>query len=54
MKEEKIETLVRINSRITKEQHKFAKLEAKRLKIKEGNMHRIIFDFYIKNHNKIK
>jgi len=54
MKENKNEKLVRINSRITPKQHKFAKKEADKLGIKEGPMHRIIFDFYIKNHNKIK
>jgi len=48
------ETLVRINSRITPEQHKFTKAEAKKLKISEGQMHRVVFDFYIKNHNKNK
>ncbi len=45
---------VRINSRITTEQHKFAKDEAKKRKINEGDMHRLIFDFYITNYKKIK
>jgi hypothetical protein len=51
MKDKK-ETFVRINSRLTPAQHKFAKAEAKKLKISEGEMHRVVFDFYIKNHNK--
>lgn len=49
---EKNETFVRINSRLTPSQHKFAKAEAKRLKISEGKMHRVVFDFYINSHNK--
>ena len=48
----KTEVLIRINSRITPDQHKFFKAEAKRLKIKEGEMHRIAFDFYIQKHEK--
>lgn len=52
MKKVTKETLIRINSRLTPVQHKFAKSEAKKLKISEGEMHRVVFDFYIKNHNK--
>lgn len=44
--------LVRINSRITKAQHKFTKEEAKRLNISEGEMHRTVFQYYINNINK--
>lgn len=50
--QEKKEKFVRLNTRATKEQHKFFKAEAKRLKIKEGEAHRIAFDFYINNHKK--
>ena len=46
------DTFIRINSRVTREQKKFLKIEAKRLKIKEGELHRRIVDFYISN-NKI-
>lgn len=52
-KKEKKENLIRINSRIKESQHKFAKDEAKKKNIPEGEMHRVIFDFYIKNHKKI-
>lgn len=43
----KKETLIRINSRITKEQKLFLKNEAKRLNVGEGELHRRIVDFYI-------
>jgi len=41
---------VRINSRITAEQHKFAKSEAKERKVDEAVIHREIFDLGIKNY----
>ena len=50
---------IRINSRIKVEHHSFAKSEAKRLSKKlkrdvtEAEVHRIMMDFYIKNHNKV-
>lgn len=50
MKQEKF---VRINSGIKREQHKFAKDLASKKNISEGEMHREIFDFYIKNYKKI-
>lgn len=46
---EKKETFVRINSRIRKDQHKNIKVEAKKLKISEGELHRNIVDFYFAN-----
>ncbi len=49
MKKEKI-VFVRINSRLTPEQHEFAKNRAKKLKVPEGVVHREIFDYFISNH----
>lgn len=46
----KKEILLRINSRITPEQKKFLKTEAKRLKIGEGELHRNIVAFYMNSH----
>lgn len=45
----KIEELVRINSRVRPDQHKFIKKTAKRMKIGEGELHRIIIDDYKNN-----
>jgi hypothetical protein len=47
----KKDILPRINSRVSKEQLAFIKREARKLKIGEGEFHRIIIDEYIKNHN---
>lgn len=49
---EKKELLVRISSRIRKDQHLFAKNEAISRGISEGEMHREIFDYYINNFKK--
>jgi hypothetical protein len=46
MKEKK-ETLVRINTRIPKEQKKWIKDEAKKRDIGEGDLHRIIIRYYM-------
>lgn len=46
-KNNKEETMVRINSRIFPGQHEFIKAEAKRLKIGEGELHRMIIQDYI-------
>jgi hypothetical protein len=46
MKEKK-ETLVRINTRVPREQKKWIKSKAKELKIGEGDLHRIIIDHYM-------
>lgn len=43
----KKETMVRINSRVRKDQFKFIREEAKKQKVGEGEMHRIIIDYYI-------
>lgn len=45
----KKDTMVRINSRIFPGQHEFIKLEAKRLNIGEGELHRMIIQDYITN-----
>jgi len=42
-------TLVRIYPGVRRDQKKFIKDEAKKLKVGEGEMHRIIIDYYIKN-----
>jgi len=52
IKEKEVSTLVRINSRIRSDQHKFAKDEATRRKVKEGIIHRELFDLGIKNYIK--
>lgn len=46
----KIEPMVRINSRVRKDQHKFIKDHAKKARKTEGEMHRDVIDYYIKNH----
>jgi len=46
----KTDPFVRINTRITSEQHKFAKSEAKKRNIPEGAMHRIMLDYYLAHH----
>ena len=46
------EKMVRINSRIRKDQHKFAKDEAKVRKVDEGEVHRELFDIGIKNYKR--
>lgn len=43
------EVFERINSRIRKDQIKFIKGRAKKLNVSEGEMHRIIVDFYMVN-----
>jgi hypothetical protein len=43
----KKESFIRINSRITREQHSFVKMLAKQKRISEGEAHRSIIDFYI-------
>ena len=48
-KKDPADIFVRMNSRITKAQKKFIKQEAKRLKIKEGELHRQMIDFYIES-----
>lgn len=50
----KKEKFVRIYPGVRPDQDEFAKAEAKKLKVGQGEMHRIIIDFYITNHNKIK
>ena len=45
----KRETFIRVNSRITKYQHIYIKDLAKKLNITEGEVHRKLVDFYIKN-----
>lgn len=49
MKKEKIEPFIRINSRITKEQHAFLKAYAKKRKKTEGEIHRLIIQTFIRN-----
>lgn len=53
----KIETLVRVNSRVRKDQKQYLKDEAKRRSTKENpvgeaEVHREALDFYINNHKK--
>lgn len=48
----KKEVLTRMNTRVTPEQKKFLKKEAKRLKITEGELSRRIVAFYIDNNKK--
>jgi len=45
---EKVST-VRVNSRILTHQKEFIKKESKRMKIGEGELHRIIIETYINN-----
>ncbi len=47
---DKNETLVRINSRVTPQQHKYVKDKAKKDKKGEGEIHREIIQFYIDKH----
>jgi len=47
---DKKEALVRINSRIRVDQHKYAKELAEKRGVPEGEIHREIFDYYIKKH----
>ena len=47
MKKIKVVELERINSRVRPDQRKFIKKEAKKLKIGEGTLHRIIIDYFI-------
>ena len=49
---EKIESFVRINSRVSKAQHQFIKDQAKKQDKTEGEMHRLIVEFYMLNHKK--
>lgn len=42
--------MVRVNSRIRKDQHKFIKDYAKKNEIFEGEVHRNIIDYFIKKH----
>jgi hypothetical protein len=42
------EKFTRINSRISKEQHAFIKAQAKKLKMTEGELHRMIIEEYMK------
>jgi len=42
-------TLVRVYPGVRRDQKKFIKDEAKKKKVGEGEMHRIIIDYYIKN-----
>jgi len=44
---------VRINSRVKVDQLYFIKDQAKEKGISEGEMHRIIIDFYINSNNKL-
>lgn len=44
------EVLIRMNTRVSKEQVKFIKAEAKRLKISEGSALRGIIDRHIKSY----
>jgi len=48
---QKKEILPRINSRVTPEQVAFIKKVSKKMKIGEGELHRIIIDAYMKTHN---
>jgi hypothetical protein len=41
------ETFMRINSRVSKEQHKFIKDLAEKLEVTEGEAHRIIIKYYM-------
>lgn len=50
MKEKKV--LVRINTRVSPEQHKYIKDLAKDLKKGEGEVHREIIQFYIDKNEK--
>jgi hypothetical protein len=43
--------MVRINTRIREEQQKFIKAEAKKNKLTEGDVLRLIIDFYISKKN---
>ena len=45
----KKEGMKRINSRVRKDQFNFIRVEAKKKKVGEGEMHRIIIDEYITN-----
>ena len=51
-KSKRPEPFVRINSRVPKAQHQFIKDQAKKLDKTEGEMHRLIVEFYVLNHNK--
>jgi len=44
--ESKKDTMQRINSRVRRDQFKSVRAEAKKLKVGEGEMHRIIIDYY--------
>jgi len=51
-KKEKPEILIRISSRVRKDQHLFAKNVAISRGVSEGEIHREIFDYYISNFKK--
>jgi len=46
----KPEQTVRLNSHVRPDQKMFIKREAKRLKLGEGEINRMIIDFYMKKH----
>lgn len=46
----KKDTLVRVYPGIRKDQKKFLREEAKRQKVGDGEMHRIVIDYYKNNH----
>jgi len=48
--EQSKDTMQRINSRVRKDQFKSIRTEAKKKKVGEGEMHRIIIDYYFSNH----
>ena len=51
-KSKKPEPFVRINSRVPKAQFQFVKDQAKKQKKTEGEIHRLIVEFYMLNHKK--
>lgn len=50
IKKEKVEPMFRLNTRIRNDQSEFAKKEAVKNRLSEGEMFRIIVDYYIINH----
>ena len=46
----KKEKMIRMNSNIRPDQYEFIKKEAKKLRLHDGELHRLIIDEYINNH----